>query len=314
MSQIHQKFGDNFKVTRTANGFLFDGTESSFELRIEEDTKSFALISVLRNSKDEAMDDCFKLKSQEISWYGGPQQTRHYWPFDHLSFKDYSYVTKQVDNCGIAERYWLNSRGIFIYVDAEAPLFLNQVPMQSLCLTVEKKLPYFTHNSDSISFNYKIGIASDAKQAHMMAIDRFLKKPTGYPDRRMVEHPIWSTWARYYRDINETVVQTLADEILHNNFNNSQLEIDDFWETCYGSTQFDTNKFPNFKATTDLLKSKGFRVTLWVHPFINENCEPYYTEALNNGYLIMNFNNDPKTQWWNTNDRYEAAYIDVSFH
>lgn len=312
MSQIHQQFGQSFKQTRTEKGFLFEGLDSSLEFKIEEDTDSFALLSVTRSSKKAVrLDDCFKLNSQETSWYGGPQQKYQYWPIDRLSFNDYSYITKEADNCGIAERYWLNSRGIFIYVDQEAPLFLNQVSMESLCLTVEKKLPYFTHDNESISFNYKIGIDSDAREAHMMAIARFLKKPQGYPDERMVRHPVWSTWARYYAPINESVLNTFANEILQYNFNNSQFEIDDAWEICYGATEFDTNKFPNIKQLTDWLKSKGFRVTLWIHPFINKDCAPYYAEALQNGHLVLDQNGNASTQWWNS-QRGEAAYIDVS--
>lgn len=313
MSQVNQKFGQNFKATRTENGFVFDGSDSSLRFQIEEDTNTFALISVERTTKSaERLDDCFELKSQEISWYGGPQQRYQYWPVDRLTFNDYSYVTKQVDNCAIAERYWLNSQGIFIYVDAEAPLFLNQIANKSICFTVEKKLPYYAHDSEPMTFNYKIGIASDARKAHMMAIDKFLKKPTGTPDERMVRHPIWSTWARFYKPINESILHLVADEILQYNFNNSQLEIDDFWEICYGSLEFDTNKFPNIKALTDSLKNKGFRVTLWVHPFINKVCEPYYTNALNSGHLVLDQNNNASTQWWNSGLG-ESSYIDVCF-
>ncbi|XP_037051398.1 myogenesis-regulating glycosidase-like [Bradysia coprophila] len=312
VSQLIQKFGQNVKATRTENGFTFDGSDSSLQIKIEDDTSTFALISVERNTKiAERLDDCFELKSQEISWYGGPQQRYQYWPVERLTFDDYSYVTKQVDNCAIAERYWLNSQGVFIYVDAEAPLFLNQIANKSLCLTAEKKLPYYAHDNEPISFNYKIGISSNARAAHMVAIDKFLKKPTGIPDERMVRHPIWSTWARYYKPINESILHSLADEILLHGFNNSQLEIDDLWEICYGSTEFDTVKFPNMKSLTDALKAKGFRVTLWVHPFINKVCEPYYTEALNNGHFVLNQNNDPSAQWWNS-DVGEASYIDFT--
>lgn len=313
MSQINQKFGQNFKVTTTDDGFIFDGSDSSLQFRIEEDTNTFALISVERTTKStERSDDCFELKSQEISWYGGPQQRYQYWPVDRLTFDDYSYVTKQVDNCAIAERYWLNSQGIFIYVDAEAPLFLNQIANKTICLTVEKKLPYYAYDNEPISFNYKIGISSDARQAHMVAIDKFLKKPMGTPDERMVRHPIWSTWARFYKPINESILNSFSDEILQQQFSNSQLEIDDLWEICYGSLEFDTNKFPNIKALTDSLKNKGFRVTLWVHPFINKVCEPYYTNALNSGHLVLDQNNNASTQWWNSGPG-EASYIDVRF-
>lgn len=60
-------------------------------------------------------------------WYGGPQQKRQYWPIERLVLPDYSYVTKEADNCGIAEPYWLNSEGIFYYFDKKVPLFIDQV-------------------------------------------------------------------------------------------------------------------------------------------------------------------------------------------
>lgn len=176
MSQINQQFGSTFRVTDTVtNTIEFVGSDSSVKFQLEEDTEQHAIVSVTRSSNvTVVMDDCFKLNS-EVSWYGGPQQKYQYWPIERLNLKDYSYITKEADNCGVAERYWLNSRGIFMYVDAEAPLFLNQAPMESLCLTVEKKLPYDTYDTAAITFNYKIGIAADARQAHMMAIDKFLK-------------------------------------------------------------------------------------------------------------------------------------------
>ena len=43
----------------------------------------------------------------------------------------------------------------------------------------------------------------------------------------MMKSPIWSTWARYKVNINESVILTYADEILSHGFSNSQLEIDD---------------------------------------------------------------------------------------
>lgn len=92
----------------------------------------------------------------------------------------------------------------------------------------------------------------------------------------------------------------------------SQLEIDDGWEVCYGSLEFNTTKFPNIKATTDAIKRKGFRVALWIHPFINKDCEPYYSNALNAGYLVLDHNNNASTQWWRSDNDYKAAYVDVS--
>lgn len=138
------------------------------------------------------------------------------------------------------------------------------------------------------------------EKAHEHAIRAVLGKPSGYPDERMIRYPIWSTWARYKRDINETVVLEFADEILAHNFNNSQLEIDDDWEECYGALSFKQSKFPNPKNLTDTLKTKGFRVTIWIHPFVNDLCNPRFQEAEINGYFVYNnTDNSTNTSWWN---------------
>lgn len=130
---------------------------------------------------------------------------------------------------------------------------------------------------------YAIGILDDVRQAHEYAVQKYIGRPTGIPDERMIYYPIWSTWARYKRDVDHGVVQKFANEILKYGFPNSQLEIDDLWEVCYGSQTVDREKFPSMRNTVDQLKAKGFRVTIWTHPFINKGCEPWYSEALNKG-------------------------------
>lgn len=247
-----------------------------------------------------------------MSWYGGPEQKYQYWPIEKLSFDDYSYVTKEADSCALAERYWLNSRGLFIYVEKEAPLFLTQSANSTMCLITKKEAPYYTRDGSLFTFNYKIGIAADARQAHLKAVEHFLNKPTSYPDETMTRYPIWSTWAKYRRDIDESVVLSYADLITNNGFNNSQMDIDDMWETCYGALEFNTTKFPNITRVTSALREKGFRVTLWVHPFINKGCEPYYSEALDKGYFVLNHDGNPDVRWWNTGSAVATAHIDFT--
>ena len=52
---------------------------------------------------------------------------------------------------------------------------------------------------------------------------------------------------RYKDSINQTIVEEFAQEILFYNFTNSQLEIDDGYESAYGNFVFDQNKFPDAK-------------------------------------------------------------------
>lgn len=46
----------------------------------------------------------------------------------------------------------------------------------------------------------------------------------------MIESPIWSTWARYKRNISDEIVLRFAQEIIDHGYFGGQLEIDDDWE------------------------------------------------------------------------------------
>lgn len=46
----------------------------------------------------------------------------------------------------------------------------------------------------------------------------------------MIERPVWSTWARYKTEINESRLIEFANEIVANGFEDGQFEIDDYWE------------------------------------------------------------------------------------
>lgn len=260
-------------------------------------TASCFHFSTIGTSVDDVLEDCIDL--DEAHWYGGPEQYNQYWPLDQVTFDDYSFVTKSQNSQGIAEPYWVSSKGIYIYVQPRVPLFIdmNNKAIKKLCLRAKSVAPY--PNTIKPTLNYTICSYKNAREAHEHAARAVLGKPSGYPDERMIRNPIWSTWARYKKDVNETAILNFAEQILAHNFNNSQLEIDDNWEECYGALSFGQSKFPNPKNLTDTLKAKGFRVTLWVHPFINVMCNPWFQEAEIKGYFVHNTDNSTYTSWWN---------------
>ncbi|RXG58846.1 putative family 31 glucosidase [Armadillidium vulgare] len=76
-----------------------------------------------------------------------------------------------------------------------------------------------------------------------------------------------------------------------------KIEIDDRWETCYGDARFDPSRFPDPKKM-----SMGYRVTVWVTPFINNDCESFAI-ADEAKYLVKDENGTTQlTSWWNGNE------------
>ena len=65
----------------------------------------------------------------------------------------------------------------------------------------------------------------------------------------------------------------------------SQLEIDDNWTPYYGDLDFDRDKFPDPRAMVSQLNSLGFRVTVWLHPFLNLDSSAA-RHAATKGYLV----------------------------
>lgn len=297
-----------------ANGFKLRNTdEEEIELVKDIDTVEFSLFNIVRKvrHKSKVVTDCVQIAGS--NWFGGPQQKYQYWPIQKLRFSEYSMLTKEADNCAVADRYWLNSLGSFIYVDDETPLFVDQNYGQPgyMCLEAKKSLPYDIYDN-TYSFVYQVGVAKDAKEVHLAAVRNILGKPSGHPAEEMVKYPIWSTWARYKRDIDQHVVLEFAQEIVKNGWPNSQFELDDDWEMCYGALKFNTTKFPNIKQTINAIREVGFpRVTIWIHPFINKGCEPVYSESKRKGYLVADRNGNTDTEWWNSN-KGQAAYVDFT--
>lgn len=298
----------------SGNLLTYSGYNREVKMSLEVDSVGYTEFKVSRElQRGEQARDCLMF-DKDVQWYGGPEMKNYqFWPIQKQNFTDEAYVTKEKESMAVTERYWLNSHGVYIYIHPETPLFITQRSNEVLCFTAKKEKPYNTE-SRFFTFEYYIGIADDPREAHMKAIERFLKKPTGVPNADMIKYPIWSTWAKYKRDISETVVREFATKIKTEGFENGQFEIDDNWETCYGSLTINTAKFPDMKALTDWLRAEGFpRVTLWIHPFINVGCEPYYTEAKEQGYFVKNSTGEILTKWWNTIEPDEyASYIDFT--
>ena len=109
----------------------------------------------------------------------------------------------------------------------------------------------------------------------------------------MFSYPVWSTWAQYKTDINESTIIKFAEDIVNYGFNNSHLEIDDKWEDCYGDAQFDEEKFPDPAKMVSTVNDLGFRTSLWIHPFINVECSSYPEAAYPPNMFLVR---DPKSK------------------
>ncbi|CAN0104997.1 unnamed protein product [Lampetra fluviatilis] len=240
-----------------------------------------------------ALEDCVVLG--DALWYGGAQMRVQRWPleFGSAGREPVAYVPEDIysfrDRFGaVMERYWLSSRGTYIFVADDVPLYVSWSTVgagageeKALCLRARygPDGPYCAPSNASRAFlSYEVCVAGDARAAHALASSRHLGSPSAPPDERMVRCPVWSTWALHKRRLGQAKVVALAEAVVRHGFNHSHLQVDDGYEAAarYGDYGFDGRSFPDPAAMVRDLRSRlGFRVTLWVHPFVSYDAEAF---------------------------------------
>ena len=78
----------------------------------------------------------------------------------------------------------------------------------------------------------------------------------------------YNTWMEYTYNPTQESVLAYAHAILENGYEPGILMIDEGWHISYGLWEFDFNKFPDPKAMIDELHSLGFKVMLWIVPYV----------------------------------------------
>ncbi len=145
------------------------------------------------------------------------------------------------------------------------------------------------------------------------------------PDLALIEKPQWNTWVELTYNQNQKDILAYAKAIAANGFPaGGVIMIDDTWQHGYGIWDFDGRRFPNPKAMCDELHADGYKVMLWVCPFVSMD-SPGYREMVfglrdagvkcEKGGLIMSnektiFDQDKAKpfSWWNG----ESATLDLT--
>ena len=98
---------------------------------------------------------------------------------------------------------------------------------------------------------------------------------------------------------NQEDILNYAHNIIDNGFPKGILMIDDNWQRYYGNFEFKAEKFPDARAMTDELHRLGFKVMLWISPFVSAD-SPEFRDLAAKGFLLKNKNGTPAVvNWWN---------------
>ncbi|KAF6204010.1 hypothetical protein GE061_002349 [Apolygus lucorum] len=254
-------------------------------------------ISLIHRNVESDLSVCFPLGSEML--YGG--SVANAYPSQNIIKDEAPFVTGEGDiskvsqwTGAVAERKWITSGGRGIHVKPGSPLFVTQ-NSSDLCLSVSNRPPY--SEVSTVLLEYDFCLTKNAKEAWQCLNSERSKAPLPPESEYILKEPIWSTWVAYKTNISQQTVMDFAASIKKYGLRMGVMEIDDKWETCYGSQLINTTTFPNAKQMVEDLHKMGAKVTFWVHPFVNVDCSSFqqlqeHLFAYPNGTVGV-------TTWWN---------------
>lgn len=198
----------------------------------------------------------------------------------------------------------------FIYGNQAQPLLLSSKGRyiwsdEPFSIQVDEKRIHLNKQSGEFTIR-KPG--STLREAYL-AVSREYFPPTGtMPDAALFLQPQYNTWIELLYDQNQEDVLTYAHAIIENGLPPGVMMIDDNWQRAYGDWEFRAERFADPKAMVDELHEMGFKVMMWVCPFISPDTE-VYRDLRDRGLLLMDRSGDPKiVPWWNG----QSALLDLT--
>ena len=129
-----------------------------------------------------------------------------------------------------------------------------------------------THGSCPIEVSETGGTLRDA---YLFASRRHFPPSGRTPDLMFFERPQYNMWVELTYDENERDILAYAEAMIAHGLPPGILMIDDTWQADYGTWSFNREKFPDPKGMCDKLHAMGFKVMLWVCPWVSMDSPAY---------------------------------------
>jgi len=218
----------------------------------------------------------YKLLKGE-QWYGGTVDEGSQAPYQ----PGYSYNLVGYNNDNQSAPLLLSSMGRYIWSN------------QPFKFTVSGTEVVVSGSSDSVGIHNAGKTLADAFRSASLAE---FKASGLMPDSLLFARPQYNTWIELVYNQNQTDILKYAHAIIDNGFPPGVLMIDDNWADYYGKFEFRKDRFSNAKAMIDELHQLGFKVMVWVSPFISSDTQ-IFRDLNDQKLLIMDGNGPPNLKW-----------------
>jgi alpha-glucosidase len=137
------------------------------------------------------------------------------------------------------------------------------------------------------------------REAFLFASKTYFPPSGKLPDLALFSEPQYNTWIELMYDQNQKDILKYAKSIISNGFPPGVLMIDDNWQEDYGKWDFQPRKFENAKLMIESLHQMGFKVMLWICPFISPDSDVYRKLSAEGALLNTKDSTTAVIKWWN---------------
>ena len=244
------------------------------------------IISDLISRKELTVIMEIKILENEY-WYGGAAYRAARQPYDAHSEEIIEFRLDMAQKedfdicCEQVSPLFLSSKGRCIYGRK-----LFRIEFKSGIIRITGEDVIFTDNHKTL------------KGAQLFAAKNYFSQNTDIPNESFFRFPQFNSWIELGQNQSQEGILKYAEGIVKNGFKPGVLMIDDGWDEYFGSFEFHSGKFSQPKEMVEKLHEMGFKVMLWVSPFITMDT-PVFRELNKCGYLICTDGRPAAKAWWN---------------
>lgn len=182
---------------------------------------------------------------------------------DMMPFDEESTVAIDIRKDGYANQYQsllVSDKGRYVWCDEQTALTVSGGVMRII--------------SDGAPIRL-VTAGATLRDAFLAAAKAHFPPSGKTPDLTFFEAPQYCTWIELTYRQNERDILAYAQSMLDNGLPPGILMIDDTWQAGYGDWRFEPSRFADPKGMVEKLHAMGFKVLLWMCPFVGMDTPAY---------------------------------------
>ena len=216
----------------------------------------------------------------EESWFGGIVRHGHDQPYGHANCAD-NLIGNLDGNQGCP--FLVSTKGRYVW--CEEPFAFE-----------------FTNKRLTIRDAYAKVILGEGyenlKGAYLAGCQKHFAPSGKIPDPLNLAAPQYNSWIEIHRDPTQQKVMTYTNKVLECGLAPGIMMIDNYWFKWNGNWTFDREAFPEPKRMVDELHELGFKLMLWISPFITADSRTFKV-LRSRDLLVKDERGEPAIQqWW----------------